>query len=843
MVCNKECTELYINKTGKIFIKASAEADGVLYFDEPRLVACKKLLYTSGNNKAVPLYTSGLNLTQLGYLDASSDDSDKIDEATREALHKAYINKASSAIANAIQTTHNDITIDYNTLVKLVSKVQMVVNAEKMLKEELDTIKALDVDRYNTLVDQYKSINETLTKEIALLEALKNNTKADELESKLAELLNSFSSVETSQQQILEELAALKTTATAAVEKISSTRLLADYEELAKKIDLSESFTEIQTLAIENIENSYQEQLTVLVNHLESIVNADERSSLIAVLTKLRATELTDVQATLISLVSKLNYTIEQDTVNSTLSEMADAAGSADYVRLYSLISVLEGLLNARGLTAVAAELTQLTANVSDEVAGQLSDLVKELKELIKVVNSTEPGTLSAQVNALSTAVKAEVDNGTDTVKENITEAVDSLRIAFTADFKAKLNSIAAGLEGCVSNINKDTPIKGLITTLNAMYDSATDGSQVKKAVEAIQELITTRSNALSEMSKVNYKTWYSSPVESFVQSAITEIWQTNMSERLAKLLTEIETLFTDTISKGLSAFDNGYTSITTLLDNTKNTYATEALLNSISAAAFIQLFSKIKSVLSTYDQNIENRNIVHILSSLVQSPDELNNAVANINNNYIISTIITDWQNADDVVKKQQLQLTLKDELIKVIDTDSKLFSVIAELLCPNITTLESTIDGADEFYTSLITALGSIKSAVLDKSSIADIAIANNEPYLALLESTDFKTYLQTDFDKPAMTWLPDDFVSSVDELKEKLMVILSDADILKSFNLGTATNSSTVDEMLKLVENTSLIELLESLKEDLIELENTATIEPGYEDIFFWNFSHTI
>lgn len=835
-----------VNKTGKIFIKAESGAEGVIYFDEPRLVTCKKLLYTNANNEVLPLYTSGLNLTQLGYLDASSDDSDKIDEATRAALHKAYINKASSELVSSTQLTHSELSADCNDLIKLTAKVQTIVDAEKMLKEELDNIQAIkkaDQNRYNDLIDNYNTQKDILNKELALFEALKNNTKADDLETKLADLLSSFSSVETTQQQILEELDTLKTTATASIETISGARLLADYKESAEKVDLSSSFDEIREIAKENIEKSYQEQLTVLVNNLDLIVNADERNNLMAVLTKLRATELSDVQATLLSLVSKLNDAIEQDTINSTLSEMAEAAGSADYIRLYSLISILGGLLNSRGLAVAAAELAQLAAIVSDDTSSQLAELVAELKDLIKAVNSSESGTLSAQVNALSTSVKAEIDNGTESVKENITNAVNSLRIAFITDFKAKLNSIVTSLEDCIGNLNKDTPIKGLINTLNGLYDGATDGSQVKKVVEAIQTLITTRNSWLSKVSRVSYKTWYDTSVESydtsvesFIQSAIISVWQKNITDRLTELLTKIEAVFNTTISGGLNNFENGIISLEALL-NTSNSKVnvTETLLNNINASAFMKLFVKLKTVLSVYDQNKRNKDLITELSDLIEDSSALTSAISNINNNYIISTLIADWQSAADVIEKQQVQKILKEELSKVIDTDTLLLSVISDILCPNITKLEATLDQADEFYSNIIAAIEEVKAEVLQKEAVTSTSIADDTVYLELLKSADFKTYLRTDFSKPTLSWLHEDFTTAVDEIKEKLTIILADTDVIKLFNINANTTSTTVAEMLELVENAELVKLLESLKEDLQDLENTATIAPGYEDVF--------
>ena len=820
-----------VNNTCKLFIKADRGTDGLMFFDEPRLVSCQELHYKNSEGNIISLYTNGLNLTQLGYLDTSFDDSGKIDETTRAALHKAYAEKATSEITKVIQGAYQEASAEFNELAKLKTNVQAIVEAEALIASELENIKQADDTQLTDLIEQYNKVNNTLSNEIALLEALKNNVKAEELEQRIVELLNGLEATESTRNKIVEKLSALKTSINESSAEISDSLMLSDFIELANKTDLSDAFVEIQDIVIEDLEKNYQEQLATLINKLTALVSSEDKTMLMTVLEGLRAYELADIQVKLQSLTTRLSEVLEQDTINSTISDMIEAAGAANYTQLYSLITLLDGLLESRGLNSIVAELNQLMVEADDTSLARLPDLISELTAIISYMSNSDDGSINSDLNSLASAVKELIESSTDTVKPEIIDSVDGIREKFTEEFRQKLNKIVTELEECALAAEKDTAIKELNEVLDELYGSSSENSKIKIVVDRILDLIAKHKTNLDKANSMKYNTWQDSGIEDFVSSAISTVWPRYFADRLSALLAEIEAVFISTLNIE-HTFEAGNDALKSLFDPEVNINLTSALLSAITVNDFMTLFDSVEFALSEHAQNIADKSLIATIGSFVKNSQELQDALENKPENSVIRTLLDDWKNADNIIKKQQLQIVLKDELVRAVRINEQVFDIVSELLWPSIHSIEATLDLNNDFYTKFATELSVAKRLILMKD-FGSIALANDQDYLDLINATNFNE-LVISFETPEVSWLPDSFTESVDELKLMLGGICYDSDLLRDNPISSNTEKTNIEIISNSLKTNKLKVILNDFIDELDNLYATDIIEAGYEDV---------
>lgn len=871
------------NKPCKIFIKASKESEGTLYFDELRLVNSREIKYINSSGEPLSMYTLGLNLEQLGYLDAVRTDSTKLDGATRTKLKTALVNEAYAQIEKSLADDRNDFSTNYLELKKLLPEIENLVEYESGIKEDLIALQKLKTDNpdnFDALCDKYNSVKDALDVEIALQDALNNNTKANELEKQLVALLSTLSSSDDPVQQIIDQLSELKDTATTALKNTTNEDVLADFIKYIKN-DSSAEFNEVKAAAANAIELDYQEQLTTLVNKLVQVINSEEKNTLLATLAELREKEQSSTRTNLLTLVNKLSATIDKTSITSTLSDMLDAAGSAasenlpDYPRLYSLAVGLNDLIETRGLKAIVAEI-ELAANVSDDI--KLKTLVNELNTLIPLTNSSTATTddFCSLLSSIISDVYENIKTGKTEFDAALLTNVLNLNTKFADDFSAKLDAIVGSIEDCIDELEASTNISTLIDLLTDMEkaNDDNDNSQVRPIVESIKQLIEDRGrykNALNSVTTTNMSSTYVpaeereitekayNHVRELIRAAILTVWPAHMSIRLAGLLSNIDRLFIKEIVGELlqdldSDLEELFEKYEQILDNFLG-QQTEIMQNVLSSNAIQKLFDKTKLLLGAYKQKKQDIASISNISGLVPDSNALVNALSSLSesyNNAAIKTLIAAWQGTDDVVQKQNLQVTLKDKLAKAINTDKQLFNVVANILWPNIARyniFKAELPEDDTFYTELSKAVTGLENGILANTlDYNNVDIIVDTKYVDLLSGSqiDFENSLkEKDFEvyeEDGVSLLPSLLPRStvldiIGSLKNDLASISN-----KKSEFGTLTNKNLVSMSATDIEDlyeagevsdSDIKAILEDLCTELKDIESRDSVKEGFED----------
>ena len=824
-----------INKTCRFFIKTSVESQGTLYFDALRLVNSKLLKYMDVNKKSITAYTNGLNLTQLDYLDTFIEDRSKLNAETKAIKQSALVDRALKELDTEVQGAHGAISAEYTYLTEYIPKVQTLVEVENAISKDLAVISELDKTRRTALTEVYSKISNTLENKKSLQEALNNNKQADELEQSLANILSELSPSEISKQQILDELAELKTDIISIVENTTDENILFDCKSMYGNTDLTAVFADILNEASDGIDRHYKEQLTNLANNLEQAVNSEDGNKLLTLLTALRTAETAETKEKLTMLISRLNEAIEhEEAINNSVANLVEAATIPNYTSLYSFAIELDSLIEYRGLAAAAADMVEAATESNNS---KLVELVDELYDLIDTIGASESNTktLRGNLTSLITDVKTKVDSGANLdVDSIITGKVEKVRTLASSDYKSRLGAIMDDIEDCVALLQTESSI----TKAMAKLDTSND-KQVSEMITSIDKIIldmTTNMNSLNNTIFTEFFSTESQPeAAKFVFDAVRLIWPAQLAARAIRELTDIEQTFTDALADKLVNFKKYRTSLSTKLKSVAG-----SLKQVIDSDTFLKLFDKIESLLSANEQKATNTALIAALSSLVQSSTELNYAIDTIktaDEDVVLRTLIRDWQDASSIVIKRKLQAALKEELARAIHVDEQLFAVISSIMYPTLSKLEVNLDTSDVFYSKLLSNIAAIKEEILF-NGVGKLIVAEDFKYLALLMASFdvFKSDI-IEFAAPEESWLPDALIDKIKELPSKI----SDYDNL-IYDLNTLNNRLlmhiTSAELVTLLSNITSItvrNILSDLLNAIMELENNDEIEPGFEEAF--------
>ena len=840
-----------VRKSCKLFIKASSNSDSILYFDKPKLVNSKRLEYKNANGNLVSLYTNGLNLAQLGYLDVHNHNNSIMDEVTRSELHKAYIDQAAIEIDEVFKNTESDISDKYKSIADNLNKVQSIVDFENAVDSELANIKSMDPNRLTEISLKYREINDDLGKEKSLLAAINNNVKADEIERKLAVLLASLSEDSSAQQQILKDLATLKSNVYTLASQLPDSSIIEEYNSHAAIHDASEQFAEITSVAANLIEKNYQDNLSALVENLNQVINSDTRSNLMSILESLRNSEISPTQIKLFALINRLNTVLEQESINSIIDEMFDAAMLPDYTRLYTLVNTLSGLLETRGLSTVISDLNQVASELSDSNSGRLKELCDELNTLVNQIGAIPEGSIQAIIAELSTRLQSKINTGDMVYDHSITNNVTNIQTAFMNDYKDQLENISKSINECLGDLQMDTPIKMVIELINSLEGNANfdnPDSKVNVIINNIIKTIYNRNDYLGELSRLTeselgYRVWELEAlnIKNFIRDAIVIVWPTYLSSRVTDLLTSVDNVFATAINGDLNTFDDMCLELQNLFDYTKNLSITPTIVSIIDIEKFSSLLNTVKSLISSRIQSDSDKKLITEISGLIEDSKELTGALKNPGTNIMLDSLLQDWKNADDVIQKQELQSALKEELSNIIDQDEKLLEAITDMLCPSIEKYLTELDPNELFYDKFLRYISAIKQVLitspehLGMSSVANIIL--DTPYLDLIKLSlaDFKNSLLT-FSNPADSLLPDIFIANINEVKDIYSNLEHDIDVLSQYTNISELTSNDIDEIIVNINDINIKDVLTKFKVNLEELENTSIITPGYEDIFY-------
>lgn len=121
-----------------IFIKASKDAVGTLYFDSPKLVDCT-FKSATGSTALNGYQTKGLNMSKLGYLPIDSDKYADIASANAKGY---YVNNATTALKNLENQTSTILQSNAQELVRNKENFEGLIKAEQSLYADLINLSA-----------------------------------------------------------------------------------------------------------------------------------------------------------------------------------------------------------------------------------------------------------------------------------------------------------------------------------------------------------------------------------------------------------------------------------------------------------------------------------------------------------------------------------------------------------------------------------------------------------------------------------------------------------------------------------------------------------------------------
>jgi hypothetical protein len=855
-----------INKTGRLFIKSANDVSGTLCFDSLRLVNSQMIKYTN-NGKEIPLYTKGLNLTQLGYLDTSGTDKPKLDSASKAILQAAYVEKTYNDINTELLNVDSYISEGYKALIDCLPKTQTLINAERSINEELDTLSSNK--RLPELVAKYKDVRETLENEKSLLEALKNNAEADYVEQQLAKLLDSFNSVEVTQLQLFEELATIRTKAEASTANISNKEALVDFRDSSAE-EKEKALSDVKAAVTTKVESYFLKKLSTISDNLDKVTNSTSKNALLAVLANLQAAATSETRVILQAKVNELSSIVDTDAIDGLLDAITTATLAPDYPQLLLLLQQLRSIVDSKDIKVLVSEIAKA---VNDRNDAQLAALLTPLFD----VN----GDFNSQNTITSSDVLTKIDNAYTLVSKNVTsdtavpevtnviEGAGGLKEVISTDYLGRLSTVLTEIKNKLGDITTILGASGISSIVDNLSDS--DDDQVSVIVDMLESLNDER-NAFISGSKVtdgtniagladfnNFENWEDNTCAEFIKEAIVAVWPSYVVNMLRALLDDIDKAFDDALEDDLDGFAEREHTLLQMLDK-----KTDLIARLVDADAVKTLFKRIKTLISFKSQRKTAAELIADISGFVQDSEELTTAIAATSGNHIIETIINDWQAADkanDVVQKQQKQTALKEALAKAIETDEQLFNIMSKLLFPNMTRLTTELDKSDVLYFKLLVdngvkdangvtigAITEIKNQVLkldfENLDLEDIdfewlKVAVDDNFIDTLKPTleGFRTALKA-FKVANSSLLPKELIKYVGVLQDAIETseaVKADVRKLSEYTLTTMSSTDMINNVDPELMNGIVKEHFKNLYEMVLRDENMGVIEPGYEDAF--------
>jgi hypothetical protein len=773
-----------INKSGKIYIKTAAGATGTLMFDELRLVNSHVIKYTDKAGDTVTRYTQGLNLKQLGYLDASGTEEAILNKAARDDLKATYVEETFTAMEEEKEAAAADFTTKRAELVSQLAKVHTLVAAETAVSRELEALKLLvgtDYNRLTLLIDTYNKVNTTLTNETALLKAL-NNSNTESLEQQLAALLESFAIDNVTKQQILDTWAELRTDAQENLSKLTAEEVLADFNQSAPESTVK-AFTEVKNAVIKMVQEYYSAQLAELTADLEQAVDSGDGARLLTLLRSLQAADNARAWAELATKINELSGIISTN-VDDLIADIVLTATSTnpDYAMLSSLLVQLRNILDSNTIQVLTAEIKQAVDTSNSE---QLKKLIEPLFK-DGSINLSALGLDTTADNAVlklvDTAYKAVQDKlASATTETTVITAINNLKEAVSSDYLSKLTAAFTDIKSIMSTLNVDSntaELTGISKVIESLEDS-TD-NQVATIVAQLNQVIDTRKRFIDGYDTApglntftDFTDWTKNTCAEFIEEAVKTLWPGWIARRTASILKTIDAMFKSAFA-GEQPFDTCANELSQkVLNIDTNKQLTPTLLEILNPDATIELFAKIETVLSSDGQKAANAALVRDIGALMPVSEDLAEAItANTNGNAVISKLLEDYTSATDVIQKQLILAALRAELDAAIRTDTQLLSIVSMLLCPSITKVETEIGNLkDTFFEVLLEELSSIKTKLLRKLVI-ELSITIDNTTLELLQTPDSRfdaALINFTVPNAAKSLLPADFLAALTTLKE--------------------------------------------------------------------------
>ena len=716
---------LRVTNTCDIFIKTTKTSTGAIYFDELRLVDISYLKDTQNKVKA----TFGLNLDQLGYLDATDENSrtfSVFDMRVRKKFKTDDTNKALAELDRVSRNTTQSFNSDWKDLTsensdKLQKLTEFLSTAIKELNEihksDNNDLAYRDVE---SLFNNYKAVSADLELEVNLQEALLNNTDVDALEQQLINALSNFTDISVSRYELLKELNKLRELAVENTVNFVKAQVKEDCLEdfSANADDLVKE--ELKLASLEKINEHYTMQLAAIAENLVNVADSNDYANMVTALEKLNITKHTELLNQINSLVidrQESIYEATQATRDAAMGKQDPETTNyvVDYTEVAKCLNDLRSKISDSELNLL---LTKIEASAK---AGLYNDLAIEVANLRTSI-SDETSAISTAISNILVAVQANIAQNIHSQDHNIIEDIDAL----TADISEEHNTQIAAV---LSAIDK------LLQAAQASYTNALNDlnkTQDEQTIELVAQLksITDARTATANIVNESFIVKEAHTTLPFGEEAVLAVWPEHMIQRrldaLATLYTAIRKLINGNGTKSVCE---------TAFNNLPVGYPWRSAAN---IDAFTNLYERSSYLTNEELQNEKREELVNDISKLIDLSPELkatmnelaNSGTTNKERNAVICELIDSLSSADSAIEKQKLLQKLTTELAAKIAFDTSLVEVSAKLLCPSILRFEEDWPELqeDEFYSGIRNYIGTVEAKTgvkyeLLQSSSADI------------------------------------------------------------------------------------------------------------------------
>ena len=711
-----------VNTTCDLHIKADTNADGILYFDELRLIDTERIESIGENGIKTYQTTQGLNLAQLGYLDTSDDSSFSVfDMKVRKKLKDDFTSEALANLDAKASTAKDNFIINYKELVNSKSKVQDIIAFINNTKTEITALQNVDNVKLKQLFDSYKDVCTDLKQEIALKEALANNKNIDDLEQQLAIMLSDMATLESDQQGLLDELSGLREKAITASESFYSLPkedILDDFKLAANTLTDKTLKEELKIVSLGKINAQYSEQLSLIEEGISDVADSEISAKITTAVEKLNAKK----HSVILNQVESLLKESQDDlapaiaAINSAYEILAvegneDAVYKVEYNKVNNKLGDIRTYIQDLDLNAIIAKI-EFTAE--DRSYGNLAKLVEDLQVLLK----TEDSMLLKALDSLEIKIHNKISEDSFKYDEVIVGELNTFKDKLYQERNNRINSILGEINTSLEA--SENTYSSIISDLQNAQDARIIelASQLER-ITASRDMLATTAISFGTTSAFDIKTDYT--LLPFGEESVLYVWPAHMQQTL---VIGADALYSD-IRKIIKLLPNGVNVENTIVEHFYIGGAVQRKL--LTKAADVKAFKKLlkrAEIFANESAQNEKRNIlINTLSSLPMSP-ELTRAINTITGdtgdrlgrNAVICDLLDQLKTPIDVLEKQETLAKLLEELDTEIQSDTKLVELSAKLLCPSILLYE---EKSDSFYDRLNDFIESKKAALLNVTS----------------------------------------------------------------------------------------------------------------------------
>jgi hypothetical protein len=698
-----------INKTDNIFIKTKA-TDGVLYFDNIRLVDCQQLEYENAAGDTIKQTTQGLNLDQIGYLDASAE-SGAVDTRILKKLKDEYTTEA----VNALNKLDSDETAKYNLykedLIADKDKLQSLLTFIDNAKTEVNTLS--NTANIDTLFTNYKNIVTDLKQEKELQKKLADAQDIDEVEQQLVSLLEKFTNTGVSKQEFISELDTLRQAVLAKldgnIESLSDGDIITDFE-VAADNTYEHLVNDLKIASIKEINAVYSTQLETISTAVKEITDSTTRETLLSILDEANTSKQAELAAQIQALVTTYGQQTINDLLNNALVIAAGqenpeaAAGSTREVDYATLLAILLTIKQQLG----NYDFVDLIAQIEQVLAGSMSnsDKYAKLRELVAVIkpedaktSTTTGDTATGDIitvkslldsltgtNGILPAVETKLSTNDKGYSQELYSKLDNFLADFSKLYNGKLDTILGDIQDILKDL--DSSYTAAITALATAEQSA-----VGKILSLLSEYTNARQTSTSKVDALVSSTFKYEDLP-YWRAAVKAVWPVYIKQ---SVIADVDKLYTDI----RSAITSGTFTTAPSISSSR-----EIIKDFTNFNTFLDVFNRAKASDAEFDQNGARKTLIESIWSASPFASELKNIAAlNATRNITLNTLIADIKASTSVTKKQQLIKELKNELDTIIKVDTQLEEISAKLLCPHILFAESKLPAikTDKFYDRL--------------------------------------------------------------------------------------------------------------------------------------------